>query len=713
MFTLKKKSIAGFTLIEMSVVVLILGIMIAGLSPLYSLYLKNQAVEDTNVDIDTITNAIGSFRSIHGRYPCPASLTMNRDDDLYGHELCDGSPEANAIAAAAAGNCTDGVCIEQSIRNDAPPYDYLDFAGAARQSPANPIRVRVGFIPFRNLNLEEGQAYDGYHNRFVYVVTEHLAAANSFTSDGGGIEIRNDQNATLIRVGNTDLPGTAHFLVFSHGVNGEGAFTEAGVQVPCPAAGPESENCNIQTTSIYRDIQTASTGDANTQFDDVLGYFTRDEVPLWQLSEAVDHGADIHQKPGGQVGIHMEASHDMDDEGRGTVGGNIRATDDPDTVDDDGRIMMEEICNVDGTRCFPPSVLAGTVTETAPNVFVPEQGMPCPAGQFLREISDNKAVCTNIGTLRCPAGQYINGFNDDGTLDCIGAPPAGCATTTKNLCGTPKELLAGSHGTTRTIDNLPNTNRRETWRCDNGTWRRTAQSGSCNCNAGTNTTVNPCGQGYTGNETCTATTVCPAGTTSTTCDRSACVCDPFTRTRTQNCPAPQTGNIFQENNYTCVNNVPTPGTWTTISNTCACAGTEIRNKQCAGNLTGLIREEWRRAMVGGTCAWEFVREVSNTCACVPKTDRVSESCAPGLVGEIIKERQLVCPAATWTAFVEVSNTCAPPRCEWVPISDPQGPFNYGTGREEGDPCACGTAANSCHRRTAGQFTIYQVCQCRS
>jgi prepilin-type N-terminal cleavage/methylation domain-containing protein len=83
-----KVSCRGFTLIEMAIVIMIIGLLVASLMPLYGLYQKQQEISNTEVNVTVAISAIGTFRSLHGRYPCPASLTQDRNDPLYGREDC-------------------------------------------------------------------------------------------------------------------------------------------------------------------------------------------------------------------------------------------------------------------------------------------------------------------------------------------------------------------------------------------------------------------------------------------------------------------------------------------------------------------------------------------------------------------------------------------------------------------------------------------------
>ncbi|MCF8496229.1 MAG: type II secretion system GspH family protein, partial [Alphaproteobacteria bacterium] len=142
----------GFTLIEMSMVIVILGMAAAGVSQLAGLYFKNQDFKRTETNIHVISSAIGNFRSLHGRYPCPASITEERSDIEYGRENC------GDLSSTAPGSCIDGICVEESLRT----MTYLN--QFTREFVTGKPRVRVGFIPFRQLNLDEEEVYDAYGN---------------------------------------------------------------------------------------------------------------------------------------------------------------------------------------------------------------------------------------------------------------------------------------------------------------------------------------------------------------------------------------------------------------------------------------------------------------------------------------------------------------------------------------------------------------------
>ena len=202
----------GFTLIEMAIVIMLLGLIIASAAPAYKLYLNHKATEETQANIEQITAAIGAFREINGRYPCPASLTAQRNDTAYGREDC-----RDYRTTIPAGTCdtATGFCRQQSQASRI--IEYKDpFIPAHPTITGQVPNIRLGAVPFRELNLTEKNAYDGYDNRIEYAVTENLMNDVTFRPDGGGIEVVDNSAPPQSLL----VPSaSAHFMVLSHGKN--------------------------------------------------------------------------------------------------------------------------------------------------------------------------------------------------------------------------------------------------------------------------------------------------------------------------------------------------------------------------------------------------------------------------------------------------------------------------------------------------------------
>lgn len=725
----------GFTLVEMAVVMIIIGIAVAAAAPLYSVHMKKVAMQETRQNIEDVTNAIGNFRSIYGRYPCPASLTDPRDSADYGHEpKAPARPECSDTAQAV-GTCANGVCIQQSI--------------AARDLNPDPVltdrpRVRIGWVPFRELGIPEESVFDAYGNRLSYAVTERLAVDTTFSPDSGGIEIREAQDQTALGAGGE---GSAHFILFSHGVNGAGAFTKDGAQLPCAPAGSFEERnsvCSIAagtSDSIFSMVQ-GDTSLTNSTFDDEISYFTKEDVPLWQAS--VSDPNDIHVKTTGAVGVYMAASSDVDE--RFSVSGDMQVDNSPLTVPnpalgpadcnngEEGCLLTAEILDPNSGPAFKgysANKIAGSLAGGG--------GMKCPeddpdgAGDYMVAIRDGHPVCENqFAFAMCPPGEVMNGIKPDGTLECSGALPIACLATEKPDCEgnfvglmLPAAPVGGRGQISSGISMISH------YLCmSDGTWQFQNNTGNCNCQPRPNdVSTASCAAGFTGTRTITRVWDCGNGFGQwvvSSVNTSNCVCDPNRPPgrRTLTCPTGfNQGKITQRRDWTCV---PTPkwGNWYTPpgGNTCKCAPkTTTNHYNCTGNLTGSgIDEERRFVCPGGPNNpgnWLPPVVVKNDCKCVDgrvETWVDNTACPAGETGSVTYKKTLKCPGATWSSPVEVSRDCEklPPRiCKWTSAGSGQSGQTVGLGQQRGSVCSCGTSAGPCHSGY-GPYTNYTACTCQ-
>ncbi len=662
-----RKTEEGFTLVEMALVILILGVMVGAAAPIYQLYLTNKAVEGTDVDVKTISKAIGTFRATYGRYPCPAPLTVNRMNAAYGHEDC------SDMTATAPGNCAGGFCIEQSTR----------------VGLTNP-RVRVGAVPFRALNITEEQAYDGYNNRITYAVMESLMNDATFDPDEGGLEILNDATpptSVLTPV------ASGHFLVFSHGKNGAGAYTKNGVQrAACPAVGPEAENCNVLTDSraVYKVAQFSETDGAITRFDDVMAYSTQEDIPHWQYSPA--NPQNINDKAEDNVAINLG----VEPEEKMHVGGAVKTSQ---------NIMADNLCEYDGSHCFQSDLIGGQLAEG--------EGMQCPPGEHMVGIKNGAPVCQSEIILSCPNNSMMKGIDANGFPICD-APP--CAEQDFGICGVIRTVTAGTSGQTRVIS--AGDSRKEYYRCRNGHWQYYHATGQCVCVPLDYTRPYGCGSNMSGEKIRRIQRICPAGNVIYTWISNTCECVPDSQTRTPNCPTGFTGERVQERQFVC----PASGSgsghwtgWTDTVNTCVCVPDhDTRTVGCLGNLSGGNRVQ-ERDFVCPAGTWTAWATTSDTCTCEERTEANFPSCPAGQQGHIKREHTLQCPSATWSAWTEVENTCEPIPpvvCHWSTDSSQKGPFDFKNSTNQvGRECDCGDTGQCYFKLGANSYLHYDSCVC--
>lgn len=245
---------AGFTLIEIAVVIVVLSLLLAMIAGIGTAMIGQQRREATKQRLSGTDTALALFVSQNKRLPCPA----------------DGRVAGTNAGAGIEERSAGGVC---------------QVGGAG-----NPDTQTHGVLPWRTLGLAEPDATDGWGNRLSYRVAPELALSNaldltacdpggtagltagfcnpttggtpcsSATFPGGctppsaytagkGLKIRNLASATLIMDPAASPSTGAAYLVVSHGENGAGAYNSDGVlQAGAVASGTlEAANnaCNV------------------------------------------------------------------------------------------------------------------------------------------------------------------------------------------------------------------------------------------------------------------------------------------------------------------------------------------------------------------------------------------------------------------------------------------------------------------------------------
>ena len=246
-----RRTAKGFTLAELAVVLVIVGLLLGGLMVPLSTQMDNRYRSDTVKALADIREALIGFAIVNGRLPCPAQPDLSNTDSNAGVEAVTvpGGP-CSCTAATAASN--DGIA---KIGGTA-----CDTAGAT--SGVN------GVLPWATLGLPET---DSWGNRYTYRITTRFGqvsggATNNYGCTPSVIPVTNAAFA-ICTTGNISIlsasPGTTiasgiPAIVVSHGKNGLGAWTTSGNQ-PLIAAGDELENANGDTTFV-----------SNTTIDDQL-----------------------------------------------------------------------------------------------------------------------------------------------------------------------------------------------------------------------------------------------------------------------------------------------------------------------------------------------------------------------------------------------------------------------------------------------------------
>ena len=712
----KSRQQSGFTLIEMAIVMMIFGIAVMAGLKLYDNYVTQNKVVTTGASISLTSRAVSDFRARFGRYPCPASLTAVRGASDYGREGdCnpDGKARDNVTPGdeapadnASAGTFADGFFVEQSARMvDTDNDDVPD---------TRPLVVR-GSVPFRDLNLPEDYAYDGNGYRLDYAVTQRLAVQDTFNPQHGGISIVDTQATpqSLLEVADSGL-----FVILSHGDDGAGAFSRQGVLVQaCPVGGDiEKDNCDYSSSEARYVHITRQTPNNATHFDDQMAYYSGTEDSLWAVSET--DPADIILRQDGRVGVNIKITSGVLPEDSLAVNGVIRATSD---------YRAQQICDQNGNDCFTPDVIGGLRSDGG--------GMECPSGQYMQGIDTAAPECVNIpvvSDLRCPAGQIMIGMDTNGTLKCSD-PPGICDPEDRTICGETKSLPMSTIGGQFTLS--AGASRLETYECINdlGVIRWEANpfdvSGVCICDpTDTQTALDGCGLGYTGDRPYTQTMQCPAGDWGPFVYDNPfgtdCTCIGYDDYRDLACASGYNEGVDREvNHYTCdgSGNLVSSGWMDDVTNPtpCACVEQNVSetNLACPGGLDGTFSRTNHLSCPGAT--WDgWVYDYSGCTCNASKTRTRVVSCPAPQIGSITEQDTFTCTSATtgywnnvWTQIFDDCSTPPPTVCTWNPIGTPVQVVTQPSVPRAGAECSCGTGTSGCFEYGDPNYLKYNMCTC--
>ena len=380
----------GFTLLELSIVILVVGVLLTPLLRLYQTYQIEELTRKTKEHITVATNGIGIFSPI--RLPCPADRSLSPNNPAYGFEVCN---------LALIPNCTpfsnQGICQTNGSR-DADGNGVID-------------KVVIGGVPLRwvsptgdvlNLPLIKGDdLFDAWDRKLTYAVSAVLMdpartdAKNDFKFGSiSALDENGNPTAGIIP------PGDAQFVVLSHGSLGNGAFVREGIHIPCPAGMVESENCNNDFTFVQ--AIGSYEGSGATYYDDLSHFYAEASGDLWApLTDALGNPTNhIINLNANNVGIRTTTPMTRLD-----VNGNI----DADTV------RSDLYCNAAGADCIPF------------DNFVGNPGYECLPNKVPTKIQGNKFVCVNpvitlpagyAGVTCAGPGNWIQGILSNGCVIC-------------------------------------------------------------------------------------------------------------------------------------------------------------------------------------------------------------------------------------------------------------------------------------------------------
>ncbi|NVD74881.1 type II secretion system protein [Duganella sp. BJB488] len=215
---MKKHRQSGFTLVEIAIVLVIVGLMIGGLLTPLSMQLEQRKIAETQKSMEDAREALIGFAIRNGYLPCPAISASN------GLEARDGN------------HC----------------------AGDRRS----------GYLPWATLGLGK---LDGWNHLFRYSVTSAFSNSgllfNLHTPRDITVATRDASGQLVAATGVNDIPA----VIISHGKNGYGASNELGGLIANAATGNSDEQINAgsDTQFVSRDATDTAAAPGGA-FDDIV-----------------------------------------------------------------------------------------------------------------------------------------------------------------------------------------------------------------------------------------------------------------------------------------------------------------------------------------------------------------------------------------------------------------------------------------------------------
>ncbi len=206
----------GFTLVEMAIVLLILGLLLGGMLMPLSSQVAQRRVSDTQATLGKIHAALIGFAAANGRLPCPAISATN----------------------------------------------------GTEQAP--PCANRRGFIPWVTLGVPET---DAWGHIFSYSVTPAFAASSPpFTlASNGDITIKTRGSRGKLVPEATTIP----IVILSFGPNGYGATNRQGIAQPIVPSTNRDEAINASSAKIFVDrVATTNNAAPGGGFDDLINWIS-------------------------------------------------------------------------------------------------------------------------------------------------------------------------------------------------------------------------------------------------------------------------------------------------------------------------------------------------------------------------------------------------------------------------------------------------------
>lgn len=446
-FSDKKSSAQGFSLIEVSIALIIVGILIAAALQVYNIYKQQRETALLDSRLEVVKSSLSRYVYRYGRYPLPAPRSSSLGSATIGRE----------IAPAAAVPCPLPTAPTGSVCRTNINTVNADLTAGTDD-------VLIGDIPFATLGIRYDNIVDPWGNKLIYAISENLTqvgtATTGYHESWGAIEVLSSAGTTVFTGG----APKAHYVIVSAGPNRVGSFGLGGtITQQCTGVGADLTNCdtdgrfnsNIDFTSPPTSFSYGKTllnfaAGAN-YFDDKLAYANSSSFGIWsrvaattvgQVSIANTNTQNVKIGPFSNIAAASCGTApctklpytkvDVEGSARATeIHANRWCADRPGSTTCSSLITTSPL----PANTLSPVTLGGVPTTPSATSSIGSWyrsqggGILCPTDMALAGFYQSEELCSssarfsNTVNMGCTAGYYPIGLNSDGTYCCNDGVP--------------------------------------------------------------------------------------------------------------------------------------------------------------------------------------------------------------------------------------------------------------------------------------------------
>lgn len=245
MENITKSAGSGFSLIQVSIIVAVAGLVLAatlpgGLSGDY-----NAKLLSTTQKMQRIDDAMRGYMAANGYRPCPADGQYPLNSQYFGVAVSDTSGGCSGTAPAPE--------VPLSYTSGVAPDD---------------IKIVGGVVPTKTLGLPDDYAFDAWGRRITYVLdTKATTNAHCLSLQGTNHKGRGN---IKIKDANGNIKDYVMYALISHGADGEGAWNMPGSKTTLSSADSASSRIVSQVTDTDTLSNASMNGSFVTSFDNVF-----------------------------------------------------------------------------------------------------------------------------------------------------------------------------------------------------------------------------------------------------------------------------------------------------------------------------------------------------------------------------------------------------------------------------------------------------------